>query len=238
MKSFFLSLKTTVWTLFGLVGLFFIGSYLMPTNREIFSSMNDVLLFRWAQEVAARSLGETWWFFAAVAGLLLLTINTIVCSLQAIRSRWSRGEFLLRISPQVIHIGFLFILFAHLLGAGWGYKLSGAMPEGAYARLPEDRGLFLRQVRVQADADGSPKDWAADVSLYENGAVVKSGTLGPNQPLFYKGAGIYLKSLSFEGGPTAFLLIAKDPGAMWALAGSVLFMIGSITLLSLKWKKA
>ncbi len=238
MKNFFFSLKTTVWTLFILVCLFFLGSYMMPAHREIFSSMNDVLLFRWAEDVAVRSMGETWWFFAAVVGLALLTVNTIVCSLQAIKGRWSRNDFLLRLSPQVIHTGFLFILLAHLLGAGWGYKLSGMMPEGAYARLPEDRGLYLRQVHVQTDTEGYMKNWAADVSVYENGEIVKSGTLGPNRPLFYKGAGIYLKSLSFEGGPAAFLLIAKDPGAVWALVGGGLFLIGSVTLLALKWKRS
>ncbi len=61
---------------------------------------------------------------------MLLTVNTLVCSLQAVRGRWSREDFLLRISPQIVHIGFLFILLAHLLGAGSGYKVSGMLPEG------------------------------------------------------------------------------------------------------------
>jgi len=237
MKTFFLSLKTTVWTLFALVCLFFIGSYMMPAHREVFAGMNDDILFRWVKHTASGELWSTWWFFAAMAGLVLLTINTIACSLQAIKGRWSRNDFLLRIAPQVIHIGFLFILLAHLLGAGWGYKLSGIMPEGAYAPLPEDKVLQLHQVRVLTDSHGSMTDWSAEVSLYENNQLVKSGMLGPNVPLFYKGTGIYLKSLNFDRGPAAVLLVAKDPGAVWALAGGVLFMLGSITLLALKWKK-
>jgi cytochrome c biogenesis protein ResB len=238
MKNFFLSLKTTVWTLFGLVCLFFIGSYQMPTHQEIFSPMNDSILFHWAEDIAAKSLGQTWWFFAALAGLVLLTINTIVCSLQTIKVKLSRSDFLLRISPQITHIGFLFIMIGHLLGAGWGYKLSGSMPEDSFARLPENRGLYLQRIRVQTDTAGFVQDWAAEASLYENSSLVKRGTLGPNRPLFYKGTGIYLKSLSLETGPVALLLIAKDPGAIWALAGGILFTLGSIALLVLKWKKA
>lgn len=238
MKNFFLSLKTTVWTLFGLVIIFFIGSYMMPTHREIFSPMNDSLLFDWVGRIAFRNLWQSWWFFAALAGLLLLTINTIVCSLQAVRGRWSRADFFLRIAPQIIHAGFLFILLAHLLGAGWGYKLSGMMPEGGFARLPEGRALALVNVDVQTDAAGHMQDWSAEVSLYENNEVVKRGTLGPNKPLFHKGVGVYLKSLDFERGPAALLMINKDPGAIWALVGSVLFMLGSITLLAFKWKRA
>lgn len=238
MKNFFLSLKTTVWTLFFLVIIFFIGSYMMPMHREVFSSMNDSLLFDWVKNVALRNLWQSWWFFAALAGLILLTINTIVCSLQAIQGKWSRADFLLRISPQIIHIGFLFILLAHLLGAGWGYKLSGMLPEGGLARLPGDRALALQSVVVQTDPAGYMQDWSAEVSLYENNEVVKRGTLGPNKPLFYKGVGVYLKSLDFERGPAALLMVNKDPGAIWALIGSVLFMLGSVTLLALKWKKS
>lgn len=238
MKNFFLSLKTTVWTLFGLVIIFFIGSYMMPMHREVFSPMNDGLLFDWVENIAFRNLWQAWWFFAALAGLILLTINTIVCSLAAVRGKWSRADFLLRISPQIIHLGFLFILLAHLLGAGWGYKLSGMMPEGGFARLPEDRALALQKIIVAADPSGYMQDWSAEVSVYENNEVVKRGTLGPNKPLFYKGVGVYLKSLNYERGPAALLMINKDPGAIWALIGSVLFMLGSISLLFLKWKKA
>ena len=238
MKNFFLSLKTTVWTLLGLVVLFFIGAYMMPMHREVFSSMNDSLLFDWVKNAAVGNIRHTWWFFAALAVLMLLTINTLVCSLQAIRGKWSRADFLLRISPQIIHLGFLFILLAHLLGAGWGYKHSGMLHEGGFARLPENRALALQTIVVQADTAGYLQDWSAEVSLYENDTVVKRGTLGPNKPLFYKGVGVYLKSLDFERGPAALLMINKDPGAPWALLGGVLFVLGSVTLLMLKWKKA
>lgn len=238
MKNFFLSLKTTVWTLLALVCVFFAGSYLMPAYRDVHALMNDRLLFDWVFEVAAGNIVATWWFFISLAGLILLTINTLVCSLQAVRSRWTREDFLLRVSPQVVHIGFLFILLAHLLGAGWGYRLSGALPEGASARVPDDRVLRLLSMSVETDDRGATAGWSAAVQLFENNRVVAEGTLGPNRPLFYGGMGIYLKSFGFEPVPHAFLLVNRDPGAIWALVGSVLFMLGTVTLLVLKWKKA
>jgi cytochrome c biogenesis protein ResB len=237
MKNFFLSLKTTVWTLLVLICFFFAGAYLMPAHREVFAPMNEDILLRWAAHSAADNLQYTWWFFAVVAGLVLLSANTLACSIQAIRAKWARTDALARISPQVIHIGFLFILLGHLLGAGWGYKLSGLMPEGAYAPLPEDKALRLERIHVRTDAQGFMQDWSAEASLYEGDQMVKRGTLGPNEPLFFKGVGIYLKSLNFDKGPAAVLVIAKDPGALWALIGGMLFMTGSITLVVLKWKK-
>lgn len=238
MKSFFLSLKTTVWLLLVLVCLFFIGSYMMPVHRETFAAMNDALLLDWFRRVAVETPYQTWWFFGALAALTLLTINTVVCSVQAVRGRWTRTDFLLRISPQIVHAGFLFILLAHLISAVWGYRLSGAMPEGAYTGLPENRALYLREVRMTVGETGHPSDWAADVYLFENSERVRAGTLGPNRPLFYKGTGIYLKSIAFETGPAAFLMVNKDPGAVWALAGAILFIAGSIPILVIKLKKA
>jgi hypothetical protein len=238
MINFFLSLKTSVWLLFALVCLFFIGSALMPAHREVFTSMNDDILLRWTEEVASTNVQYTWWLFASVVVLALLTVNTLVCSLQAIRGKWISSDFLLRISPQIMHIGFLLILVAHLVSACWGYKLSGVMPEGGFARLPENKALSLGHIDVQTDSRGFTTSWSAEATLYEKNEPVARGMLGPNAPLFHDGVGVYLKSLQFEQGPAALLVIAEDPGALWAFAGGLFFLLGSIVLLVLKWKKA
>ena len=238
MKNFFLSLKTTVWTLFALICVFFLGSYMMPAHRDVFGAMNDRLLLDWAREFALGRPWETGWFFASVAGLALLTINTIVCSVQAVRARWSRSDVLLRIAPQVVHIGFLCILLAHLLGAVSGYRLSGTVPQGATVGLPEGRALHLRSVGVDIAPSGYPLDWHAEIEVLEQGRRVAAGTLGPNAPLFFRGVGFYLKSFDLEGTPVALLMVNKDPGSPWALVGAVLFSIGAVMVLVLKWKKA
>lgn len=238
MKNFFLSLKTTVWTLFALICVFFAGSYLMPAYKDVHGAMNDRLLFAWVGQVAVEHPWKTSWFFASLAGLALLTINTIVCSIQAIKGKWSREDFLLRIAPQIVHLGFLCILLAHLLGAGWGYRISGMLPVEQTATLPDGVNLYLSDLRPLVDERGNLKDWAAVVALFENDRRVATGILGPNTPLFYKGMGVYLKSFDLRDRPVAFLMVSRDPGALWALAGSVLFMIGTVIILALKWKKA
>jgi len=237
MKNFFLSLKTTVWLLTGLICVFFLGSYLMPAYRDVHGTMNDRLLFQWVEQVAVNHPWVTGWFFLTLAALVLLTINTIACSIQTVKGKWSAEDFLLRISPQVVHLAFVVILLAHLLSAGWGYRISGMLPEGASARLPENRVLFLREIRAESDVRGYLRNWFAEVILYENGQRVAVGVLGPNAPLFYRGMGVYLKSFDLQRSPAAFLLVTRDPGAVWALVGAVLFMIGTMVVLFLKWKK-
>lgn len=236
MKAFFLSLKTTIQTLSVLIILFFIGSYLLPNYPDVFDSMNNLLLIEWAAEKGLQNPWQTWWFFCSVIVLILLTINTIACSLQAVKTRWPVDEFLLRISPQIVHIGFLFILLAHLIGALWGYRLSGLIPEGATAILPEDRRLYLADVRLKVDEAGYIRDWSADVHLFEKNKRVKAKSLGPNSPLFYKGMGVYLKNIYTETGAAAVIMVNRDPGAIWALIGAVLFGAGSVMILILKWK--
>ncbi len=238
MKNVFLSLKTTVWTLLALICLFFVGSYMMPVHRGIFASMNDDLLFRWVAQVASVAIPYTWWFFAAVAGLAVLTINTLACSIKAVNSKWTRDDFFQRIAPQVIHLGFLFILLAHLLGAVWGFKVSGTLPEDSYARLPDGRTIYLQSVRAEIHPGGMPTRWSAEVALLDDNVKVASGTLGPNQPLLYKGVGVYMKSFELGPRPYAVLLVTKDPGTLWALTGGILFLLGSLLLLILKWNSA
>ncbi len=237
MKRFFSSLKTAVWTLVALICVFFLGSYLLPAYREVHGGMNEQLLFQWVSESAASHPWAASWFFLSLAGLVLLTINTLVCSWQAIKGRWTRRDFLLRIAPQIVHIGFLFILLAHLLGAGWGYRLSGGLAVERSARLPDNRILLLNDLRPQTDESGRLTDWAAVVSLYEGERRVAGGELGPNRPLFYRGMGVYLKGLD-QDRPIAYLMVNKDPGALWALVGAVLFMIGASVIVVLKWKQA
>lgn len=235
MKNFFLSLKTAVWILTALVCLFFAGSFLMPVYRDVFGPMNDDILLRWVLQLGLKNFSSAWWFFAAVAGLVLLTVNTLVCGIAAIKGKWSRADFLLRVSPQIVHAGFLFILLGHLAGAGWGYRISGLMPEGAFAPLPDELSLRLHRIRVETDERGFMTDWSADITIYEGDEPAKGGVLGPNAPVFYKGVGVYLKSLEFSRGPAAVMLIARDPGAWCALLGGILFMAGMVAQLILKW---
>lgn len=238
MRSFFLSLKTTTWTLLALILLFLVGAYMMPRYRDVFGPMNSLLLLQWAAEIGSRHPVLTWWFFGSIIALVTLTINTIVCSVQAVKGRWSRAEFLLRVSPQVIHIGFLLILFAHLIGAVQGYRISGVLPKGAIAGLPEGRALYLREIYTRVDNAGYLMDLSAEVYLFEDNNKVKVGVIGPNRPLFYRGAGVYLNGLGFKEGDSAIIMVTKDPGSTWALAGAIVFMIGSILLLAVKRQKA
>jgi hypothetical protein len=230
---FFLSLKTAIWLLLALLLMLLFGSLIMPSRQE-FSSMNFMPLFDWMNENPA---GVTWWLYGSIILLSLLTANTIICSLESLIKKGQKKNWLLIISPQIMHIGFLFVLLAHLLSSSGGFKGNAVAYEGTSLTLPNDLILLVKNIDVDIDFRGYIKDWKADIEYLSDGKKIKEDFLKPNVPSFYKGLGIYLKDIQPYPMKVILLEVSIEPGAVWALIGGMLFMLGTITLLISKVKK-
>lgn len=228
--DFFLSLRTAIWLLLALIVLFLFGALVMPV-REEFQGINALPLFLWLGQSPA---GATWWLLGSIAALSILTANTLICSVESvIRKRKSR-QWLLIISPQVIHIGFLFMLLAHLLSATGSMKGSAAVREGGGIILPGGVVLKVKTIAVLAGPGGFPMDWRAEVQYLSGDRKLKDDYIGPNRPSFYKGLGVYIKDVR----PGAALFeVSREPGAPWSLVGGALFMAGTLALFFLKIRK-
>jgi len=59
----------------------------------------------------------------------------------------------------------------------------------------------------------------------------------PNKPVFHKGVGVYVKDLRAYPNKMVLLEVSREPGAIWALLGGILFMTGTIALLVFKMKR-
>ncbi|MBI4684979.1 MAG: cytochrome C biogenesis protein ResB [Nitrospirae bacterium] len=232
--NFFLSLRTTIWLLLALVFLLFYGAFIMPKHPE-FSSINSIPLFDWLSENPA---GTTWWLYGIIILLSVLTANTIICSFESLFKKQERKNRLLVISPQVIHIGFLFILLAHFLSSLGSFKGSAVGYEGTFIRLPNNLVVGIKEINLNINPSGYISDWSVNIEYLSNdGRKIKEASLKPNAPSFYHGLGIYLKDVRSYPFKAALLEVSREPGALWALIGGVLFMFGTITLLVLKIKR-
>jgi len=230
------SLRLAVWLLAGTLLFLFAGSMILPIRPDAYAGMNDGLLFDWLRGVASNPLH--FWFWAVLLLLCVLTVNTVVCSIDSLWRKTGGSGFWLRISPQLMHLGFLLILLAHLLSASTGFRVSGALSQGGTGVLPDGKRLQVSRITMDAYPGGMPRAWWADVELRYGSKPAVRGKLGPNRPLFADGVGVYLKSVQYgRRGPVALLHVSRDPGALWALAGACLFTAGNFILLFLKVRR-
>jgi hypothetical protein len=227
------SLRTAILLLLALLCILLYGSFIMPL-REEFQGLQMAPLFQWLQESPA---GVTWWLWAAIAVLSLLTANTIFCSFESIIKKRGARHVILVLSPQVIHMAFLFVLLGHLLSSYGSSKGMAYVSEGTVLQLPDNESVVFDEIRAQAGPAGYITDWSADIRYLKEGRLPAADVIGPNNPSFRGGFGLYIKTVEFRPFPVALVELSRDPGAIWALAGGVLFLVGMTSLLALKIRR-
>ena len=158
--------------------------------------LHSVPLLEWLEQNTA---GITWWLWGLIFVLSALAINTLFCSVESIIRKRGATHWLLLISRQIIHIGFLFM---HL--------------------------------KREAELTSLLTDWNVDVEYILDGKSFKKDTIRPNSPSLLKGYNVNVKDLRLYPRKMILLQVNKEPGAIWALIGGILFMIGITTLLMLK----
>jgi hypothetical protein len=231
--KFFLSLRTAIWLITALLCLLLYGSVIMPLTRE-FEFLHSMPLFTW---MIQNSPGITWWLWATLVVLSLLSANTLLCSIESVIRKKSARQWLLVISPQLVHIGFLFILLAHLLSSYSSFRGTAVVYENAGIRLPGGTGVYFKNLNIEPDQAGYARDWSADIEFVKDGRLIRTDRIRPNNPSFQDGLGVYIKTVQLQPYRAALIEVSREPGAPWALAGSMFFMAGMIMLLVFKIRK-
>lgn len=230
--DFFRSLRTTIWLLIMLLGLLLYGSLVMP--EEIYGALNSMPLFRWMKEA---SFSHSWWLVLSIGVLSILTINTIICSLEAVIRRWDKRKWLFIISPQIMHIGFLLILLAHLYSSSGGMRAMAKAFEGSLFELSPKESFKVKGIKISLGPEGFISDLRMEIEYLKDGEVIKKDFVAPNRPSFQWGFGIYIKDAQEFPMRVALIEVSKEPGAIWALLGGIIFFIGNILLLILKMRR-
>jgi len=231
--QFFTSLRTTIWLLGLQISMLLAGAFIMPVN-EAFQSIHAVPLIQWIRE---QPVSVTWWMWGSIGLLTVLTANTIFCSVQSVLKKRNVFQWLLIVSPQIIHLSFLFMLIAHFASATGGFEGVVVAREGTAVVLPNNASLQIKVITIITDSHGYMRDWAVDVGYLSKENMIKEERLMPNQPFFWEGFGVYVKDLQAFPEKVVFLEISREPGAVWALIGGATFMVGIVTLLLLKMKR-
>lgn len=229
--DFFLSLRTSLWLMGLMLVLLFAGAFIMPGSQE-FSGLHSTPLFEWIPE---QPLSITWWLWGLIGVLTVMAVNTLFCSIESIVKKRNVTKWLLLISPQIIHAGALFILLAHLLsGMGASQKLAAAGEGSAVNLSGTDMVMKVKDIDIDLDYYGYITGWNVDVEYISEGEVLRSDNISPNDPSVHTGFNINVKDLRAYPHKIVLLQINRDPGAIWALAGGILFIAGTLLLIGLK----
>lgn len=221
-SRFFLSMRTAVTLFILMSALSMAGSSSLVRNLSFFSGIDDAPLFEWLS-----ASGGAWWIYAMISALAVLAVSIIFCTADALISRMSLGGLALKLSPQAMHMGVLFIMLGHLLTASYGLRSDVLLKEGATHSLSSGRSVRLDRVTAVEDENGYFTDWEAKVTLA--GVTGETGKLlKPARPAYFAGTGLFLKSVTVVEERTALIRISRDPGAPWALAGGILLVLGGV----------
>ncbi len=225
----FTSLRTTNILTGLLIILLVAGAFIMPTDPS-YKTINQMGLFKWLK---GAPFSATWWLYGSMAVLLLLVINTLACSVESLIKKQSGRNLLLIISPQIIHVGFCFIMLAHLISSASSFHLYGVFYQGSTAVLPD--GQQIRLDRINYETSQGYIVWMdAELRVKDKTGTDRIIRIGPNRPGIISGVGVYLKQISLNPAPRALIEVSYEPGAKWALVGGLLFSLGTVLLVILK----
>jgi hypothetical protein len=226
------SLTTGLVVLFTLLLFMIVGSITMLKTGG-YETINSMPLFIWIRKT---SLSNSWWLILSLLSLIVITINTILCTIRSLISKVPARSFLLKISPQIIHAGFLFILLAHLFSSTDSFHFVTNIYEKQGIQLDDTTVARFTDIKLSTTKTGFPTGMHAKVTIYNNRDEIFSQKISPNHPAFYNHLGFYLKNIRPYPYPNALIEISRDSGAVWALAGGVLFFIGNTLLVVLRWR--
>ena len=79
---------------------------------------------------------------------------------QSVRMLCRRRPWLPVLAPQVIHLGFLLMMFGHLLSSLGAVHNTHSMAEGSAVKLPGGDIMRLAKVELTISPKGYPTDWS------------------------------------------------------------------------------
>ena len=251
--NFFGSSTLTVVILLAVVLDFEIGFFFFRSHPSVFAPLDRLMLFEWLRTYGFESIMVTWWFFVLLFLLFILTLNTVVCTVDSVivlikrRGKFSTTRaFVLKFAPHVMHVAFVLILLGHFTSYAAGFNLfNNILRQGIIMRVQHsDLQLSLENLNVKfykskdaplPDFAGKARDVVADVLIidpandnFKHGVKKK---ISINRPAFYQGISFHLKDFypqneTNKGVPYVNLIIRKNPGIRIMAVGTILFTIG------------
>jgi hypothetical protein len=223
------------------------GYFCLHGRTGLFAPLNEIGLAAWLATYGRFNLVHTAWFILLLGLLLLLGINTFVCTTDRVarlvgrRTRYTPRRFFFKFAPHIMHYAVILLLCGYLssylfsrvldtrtLLPGTSVSLPGTT---ARIRLDAFDPVYYSGERLPA-FDKRVLKPRAHLLLTRDGKQEKA-ILGLGRPVRFAGYGIFLKAFTpkkLTGGMSRRIRIdvsiRKDPGVPLYLAGMLLFTMG------------
>jgi hypothetical protein len=241
------SIHLTVALCLLLTGDMIYGYFCLHGRSTLFAPLNEVGLTAWLTTYGRYNLSHTLWFIMLLALLLLLGVNTFVCTTERVvgllkrRAQYAPRRFLFKFAPHLMHYALILLLCGYLSTYLFARVLdTRTLLPGASLNLPGTSAqitfetfdpVYYTGGRLVAFENRVLRP-RAHLLLTRNGAQQRA-LLGCNRPVRFAGYGIFLKNFTPKkrsGGMARRtridVSIRKDPGVPLYLAGMLLFTIG------------
>jgi hypothetical protein len=161
--------------------LFAIGSVVLGATRDDASA--DIKMDEIRGFITTPSVVHTW-FYLLVAVVALFALNLLLCTWDTVVSRVKAGRWMPSVyAASLVHVGVLVALAAHLVGGLWSREEGQVVVGEEFSALGDGRLARLVALRIEPQADGSPKSVQATLELRSEAQELSTEVLGYNEPL-------------------------------------------------------
>jgi cytochrome c biogenesis protein ResB len=233
---------------------------LIQKHLTTFIPLGEVGLITWVTTYGRYNLGHTFWFYGLMLGLILLGINTFVCTTNRVWAilgpKRRRKGWLYKLGPHIMHYAVLVMVSGYLGSYTLAQALPGRalIPDGPPLKLPGELGFLSVSVENPVVYQGQRlpffDNWFLDPGFQltftgPDGRTVKKH-VAYNKPARYRGYNFYLSdfypknsvSQGMAGYKTVKLSIRRDPAAIVYMVGILLFACGIIVYLADLYRKS
>ncbi len=209
---FFCSLKLAVWCGFILSALLGISSIYLIRQPGL-DTLGTPPLFVWLKD--QNNIFSLWWLLALIALSAVFTINTVCCTIEALRklipellrskkltasgnnnNANSNKKRIHLLAPHVAHIGLVILLVAHLISSLWGFKIPQLMLDEKWRQIPQ-ANLKLRLLNNH-------------IEINKQGEVNSFSLPEFNKPILYDGLAVYFGQKSDKVGSINLKIKSPD----------------------------
>lgn len=145
--------RLSFWLLLAAAGLFLAGMLHSSYDYSYFRVMNDVRIQDWLLRELPSRPGANWWLPALVLVLLLLGINTIVCTINRVTTLFTGSKrsgylFVQSLLPSAVHLLFVAVMLGHAITVTAGsWTRIPLTPGGIVSIDPSIPALAVRSIR-------------------------------------------------------------------------------------------